>query len=36
MTDLLSDRPVPLQAGRGTVRVRMDAESAHVLTPGGG
>jgi cyclomaltodextrinase len=36
MTDLLSDRPVPLQAGQGTVRVRMDADSAHVLTPGGG
>lgn len=36
LTDLLTGRPVPLEAGQRTVTVRMDAESAHVLSPGGG
>jgi cyclomaltodextrinase / maltogenic alpha-amylase / neopullulanase len=36
LTDLLTGRPVRLEAGQGTLTVPMDAESAHVLTPGGG
>ena len=36
LTDLVDDRPVRLEAGVKSVSVRMDAESAHVLTPEGG
>jgi len=36
LRDLLDDRPVRLEAGARTVTVRMDATSAHVLTPEGG
>jgi hypothetical protein len=34
MLDLLTDRPVRLGAGQGTVTLPMAAESAYVLTPG--
>jgi cyclomaltodextrinase / maltogenic alpha-amylase / neopullulanase len=36
LLDLLDDRPVRLEAGERTVTLRMDATSAHVLTPEGG
>jgi hypothetical protein len=35
-SDLLDHGPVRLEAGAGTVTVRMAASSAHVLTPEGG